>query len=656
MADSTSIEQPFPIFFDKVGKPLDSGYVYIGEYGKNPQTDPIQVFWDEALTQPAAQPIRTINGYYSRYGTPSRVFIQGISCSIAVKDKNQIVVYSELKTSGKAAGLINASVILYASGLTQDQVNDGLESIAEMLAIVDPQDGMRVYVKGYRAATNLALAKPYFGGGDFVFVESLVAVNNGITIFNGWKRLGITDHVTPEMAGAYANDVNSDADAFDIAIQYAKSNNLQVHAFSAQYYIDREVNILLGTSYGTQGTILKGAGKAKTVIRFPENIDCFNLTNITQPLFATNCEITDLSFAQTGSAMRTGIALKTSSNITNLNLHNISFFECKQAIKFPEQFYIARLTSLHAQGCTYGFELGREGTTLFLDNLFVTGGGGASDSFAYKVRASYTTIGSLACDDFTGMSYDFQYGQYLIGALGLELLHSKGAFGNISFYQTHFRIENIEIVNASSLTASDLIMFAGDSSGSIGNIGTINTPASSPAQLFQSINANVDIGGISGATTYAKSTYFDQPNPYGIELQGLRYQRGDMRPFVGLGNSNLPDQFTSFSDPCKQSIIFDIYGGGFSFSGNAGGQDWRFLPAPSVGDWGVQRRPDLFGIAGSVSLANGGVNNERTQEQAGVIPLIVFAKTSTPAAGSIYLNTATGKAEIFTGTVWALLN
>ena len=90
MADSTSIEQPFPIFFDKAGKPLDSGYVYIGEYGKNPQTDPIQTFWDEALTQPAVQPIRTINGYYSRYGTPSRVFIQGLACSITVRDKNQI--------------------------------------------------------------------------------------------------------------------------------------------------------------------------------------------------------------------------------------------------------------------------------------------------------------------------------------------------------------------------------------------------------------------------------------------------------------------------------------------------------------------------------------------------------------------------------------
>lgn len=550
----------------------------------------------------------------------------------------------------------DASQIFDESGLNQQVINRGVNTIADLLAIPNPKNGSRVYVKGYRAATNLALAKPYKGGGDFVFISENAGVNNGITIFNGWTRLGITNNVTPEMAGAYANDINSDADAFDIAIQYAHSNGLQVHALSETYYIDREVNVLTGKSYGTQGTIIKGAGKAKTFIRIAKDVDCFNLTNIDQLNFATNVRITDLSFTQTGDALNTGVALKTNTDLTNVILDEISFFGCKQAVKFPNQFYIARLTSLHAQGCTYGFELGREGTTLFLDNLFVTGGGGASDSFAYKVRASYTTIGSLACDDFTGISYDFQFGQYLIGALGLETLHGNGQYANISFYQTHFRIENIEIVNANNLTASDLIMFAGDSSGSVGNIDTINTAATSPAQLFKSTNSIVDIGGVSGTTTYAKSTYADQGNVYGVELQGLRYQRGDMRPFLGLGNSNLPDQLTSHANPCKQSILFDAYGAGFNYSGYAGGQDWRFLPAPSLGDWAIQRRPELFGIAATVSLADGGVNNERTQAQEGVIPLIVFAKPTSPAAGCIYINTATGKVEMYSGTAWLLLN
>ena len=179
MADSTSIEQPFPIFFNKVGKPLDSGYVYIGEYGKNPQTNLIQTFWDEALTQPAVQPIRTINGYYSRYGTPSRVFIQGISCSITVRDKYQIVVYSDLKTSGKVAGLINASVILDDSGQNQQQINDKtittVKSIADLIAIPNPKNGQVVYVKSYHVGLNKGGSNYIFKDGSWGIIASNIA-------------------------------------------------------------------------------------------------------------------------------------------------------------------------------------------------------------------------------------------------------------------------------------------------------------------------------------------------------------------------------------------------------------------------------------------------------------------------------------------------
>ena len=206
MADSTSIEQPFPIFFDKVGKPLDSGYVYIGEYGKNPQTNPIQTFWDEALTQPAVQPIRTINGYYSRYGTSSRVFIQGISCSITVRDKYQTVVYSELKTSGKVAGLINASVILDDSGQNQQQINDksitAVNSIADLIAIPNPKNGQVVYVKSYHVGLNR-------GGRKVTYDSSKSGINDGVFIFNGWVSDPILN-LSPDHAGAKPNDSSFD--------------------------------------------------------------------------------------------------------------------------------------------------------------------------------------------------------------------------------------------------------------------------------------------------------------------------------------------------------------------------------------------------------------------------------------------------------------
>lgn len=100
MANSNLIQPPFPTFFDSYGKPLSGGYVYVGEYNLNPQTNPIQVFWDEALTLPALQPIRTINGYYSNNGTPAKLYILGGACSITVLNQNKLLVYSDLKSSG----------------------------------------------------------------------------------------------------------------------------------------------------------------------------------------------------------------------------------------------------------------------------------------------------------------------------------------------------------------------------------------------------------------------------------------------------------------------------------------------------------------------------------------------------------------------------
>jgi hypothetical protein len=56
------IEAPFPTFSDTNGKPLDNGKIWIGVVDQNPKQYPQQVYWDEALTIPAVQPIRTSGG------------------------------------------------------------------------------------------------------------------------------------------------------------------------------------------------------------------------------------------------------------------------------------------------------------------------------------------------------------------------------------------------------------------------------------------------------------------------------------------------------------------------------------------------------------------------------------------------------------------
>jgi len=59
------VTPPFPVFSDIDGQPLENGYIWIGAVNLNPQTNPINVYWDSSLTISATQPIRTLGGYPS---------------------------------------------------------------------------------------------------------------------------------------------------------------------------------------------------------------------------------------------------------------------------------------------------------------------------------------------------------------------------------------------------------------------------------------------------------------------------------------------------------------------------------------------------------------------------------------------------------------
>ena len=90
------VSQPFPMFVDTNGLPLDSGNIYIGTVNLNPVTNPIVVYWDAELTLPAAQPIKTLNGYPARNGAPANIYIDR-NYSIAVTNKSgSLIFYSSV--------------------------------------------------------------------------------------------------------------------------------------------------------------------------------------------------------------------------------------------------------------------------------------------------------------------------------------------------------------------------------------------------------------------------------------------------------------------------------------------------------------------------------------------------------------------------------
>jgi hypothetical protein len=96
------IASPFQQIFDTDGSPLDNGYLYIGTANANPEVSPISLWWDDAGTIPAAQPIRTQNGYIVRNGTPARVYTSQADYSLTVKNRNGILLYSVLDVTSES--------------------------------------------------------------------------------------------------------------------------------------------------------------------------------------------------------------------------------------------------------------------------------------------------------------------------------------------------------------------------------------------------------------------------------------------------------------------------------------------------------------------------------------------------------------------------
>lgn len=127
---------PYASFLDINGEPLQNGYVYIGEPSLNPVTSPITIYWDKSTNYPISQPIRTINGYPSRNGTPYNMFVDldsndGYSMSVYSKE-HALLFTSEFQYSDPGAGNValkdEDETITGAWTFTQEVVINGFSS------------------------------------------------------------------------------------------------------------------------------------------------------------------------------------------------------------------------------------------------------------------------------------------------------------------------------------------------------------------------------------------------------------------------------------------------------------------------------------------------------------------------------------------------
>lgn len=200
---------PYTAIADIDGSPLDAGFLFFGEYGKDPELFPVEVFWDADFTVPAAQPIRTRNGYPVRNGSPTKVYLKTAQHSIVIKNRNSAFILVDFKNKGW-----NASFVV-DGGENQHQINRStirtIETIADLIAIQNPYTGQTVKV-----IDDLR-------GGMFEYKASRASENNDGTVFNGWVRQNVRT-VRPEWWGAVPNGYSDCTAAIQACINYSKAH------------------------------------------------------------------------------------------------------------------------------------------------------------------------------------------------------------------------------------------------------------------------------------------------------------------------------------------------------------------------------------------------------------------------------------------------
>jgi hypothetical protein len=278
---------PFPQYFDLDGKPLESGSLYFGVAGQNPETNPIAVYWDVAGTQPAAQPIPTSNGYTVRSGTPAVVYASG-DYSLSVRDSKSKLCYY----ASSSANFSNDTAL---AQLRTDLASSASSSVGTGL------------ISWLRAAAS--------------------AVASTLYKWLGWQRVDVFEFMTAaQQADALAGTLLVDcSSAFQAAINSIGTTGCIKLQAGANYRIDVQLSV------GSRNIVFEGDNAIVTL--------CSNQTYLFD-VSGTNCEFRNLSVNK-----KTGVVATAAFRVTGLQhvFNNIT----SRDQKWGRLFYCQDLKESH---------------------------------------------------------------------------------------------------------------------------------------------------------------------------------------------------------------------------------------------------------------------------------------------------------------------
>lgn len=153
---SVLIEPPLQIYTDLNGDPLEAGFIYLGLENLEPETNPINVFFDKDLLYPALQPIRTIAGAPARNGSQAILYVSdaNVRYSTKIEDKNGALITSSLSSNTAAVVAAEASAAAAAAGgIVVQMVNVQWGSSTQLNVIIPIGDTIPQITEGVQIRT-----------------------------------------------------------------------------------------------------------------------------------------------------------------------------------------------------------------------------------------------------------------------------------------------------------------------------------------------------------------------------------------------------------------------------------------------------------------------------------------------------------------------